>query len=141
MENNAFLGIGWGFPPVFQDKGKSVAMVQGEEDIEQSLIILFSTRLNERVLHHKYGTSFDDYIFEDIGQNMVVNLQKMVSDAVEQYEPRISLESVNIFTEDIAEGSLHIEVTFQIRGTNTRHNLVFPFNLGEGALYDQIVNS
>ncbi len=141
MENNAFLGKGWAFPPAFQEGGKSVSIVQGEEDIEQSLIILFSTRFNERVLHHQFGTSFDDFVFEDIGQNMVVNMKKMVSDAVDKYEPRISLESVNVFTQDLAEGSLHVEVTFRIKGTNTRHNLVFPFNLGEGSLYPQIVGS
>ena len=139
MENNAFIGKGWAFPPVFQDGGKTVAIVQGEEEIEQSLVILFSTRFNERVLHHRFGTGFDDFIFEDISQSMVVNLKKMVQDAVDQYEPRIDLEGVDVFTQNMSEGSLHVEVTFRIKGTNTRHNLVFPFNMGEGALYNQIV--
>ena len=87
MENNAFIGKGWAFPPVFQDGGKTVAIVQGEEEIEQSLVILFSTRFNERVLHHRFGTGFDDFIFEDISQSMVVNLKKMVQDAVDRYVP------------------------------------------------------
>ena len=46
----SFLGRGWSFPPEFGPGGAEVAMVAGEEDIAQSLSILFGTALGERVM-------------------------------------------------------------------------------------------
>jgi phage baseplate assembly protein W len=141
MENSAFLGRGWSFPPVFQDGGKSVAMVEGETDIAQSLMILFTTRLRERVLHHGYGTDFEAYIFEDIDAQLHTNIQKMITDAVETYEPRIQLQRIDFVNVGREQGHIQIELEFTIKGTNARHNLVFPFNLAEGSLYQQIINN
>ena len=45
MDNkNSFLGVGWAFPPHFDEINKEVAMVSKAEDILQSLNILLSTR-------------------------------------------------------------------------------------------------
>ena len=40
-----FLGTGWSFPPTFSRASLSVLMVKDNQDIHQSLYILFSTRL------------------------------------------------------------------------------------------------
>ena len=42
-DEQAFLGIGWGFPPSFTLRGTEVEMVAGHEDIQESLMILFAT--------------------------------------------------------------------------------------------------
>jgi uncharacterized protein len=139
MEDSVFLGRGWAFPPVFGNRGQSVAMVDGEQDIEQSLQILFTTRLRERVLHHRFGTDFESYLFEDLDQQLITNLKKMITDAVGTYEPRIELDRLDFLVDPHQQGTLRIELEFIIKGTNTRHNMVFPFNLEEGALYHQII--
>lgn len=140
MENSIFIGRGWEFPPAFGPKGSSVGMVEGELEIQQSLQILFSTRMNERVLHHNFGNSIDDFVFADIDESMVTNLKKMLQDAVEKYEPRIHLVRVDVVAEEEDQGSIQLEVEFKIKGTNTRHNLVYPFSLAEGSLYESIVS-
>ena len=48
MEDKSFLGRGWSFPPDFQNDKRTTRMSEYEEDIRQSLIILFSTRVGER---------------------------------------------------------------------------------------------
>lgn len=116
-------------------------MVEGEQDIEQSLHILFTTRLRERVLHHQYGTDFEAYLFEDLDQQLITNLKKMITDAVETYEPRIAMDRIDCGIDTDAPGTIHIELEFTIKGTNTRHNMVFPFNLEEGSLYHQLIRS
>jgi phage baseplate assembly protein W len=141
MENSAFLGKGWAFPPVFEDGGKTVKMVSGEKDIEESLMILFTTRYRERVLHHSFGADFDAFIFEDIDQNLFSNIRKMISDAITKYEPRILLERVEFVDDPGDDEVIHVEVEFTIKSTNARHNLVFPFNLAEGSLYHKIVGA
>ncbi len=64
--NKAHLGTGWSFPPAF-DKGSNTAvMVSAEKDIEQSLEILLSTSLGERVMQPDYGCNLKDYQFESV---------------------------------------------------------------------------
>jgi hypothetical protein len=50
-----FLGRGFGFPPTFA--GGQVRMAADEQDIHESLLILFGTRPGERVLQPKASTS------------------------------------------------------------------------------------
>ena len=141
MENSAFLGKGWAFPPTFEGQGAAVHMVSGEQDIEESLMILFTTRYRERVLHHGFGADFDAYIFETFDQNLHTNIRKMIADAVLQYEPRILLEQVAFVQDRLDDEVIHIEIEFTIKSTNARHNMVFPFNLAEGSLYHQMVSA
>ena len=54
-----FFGKGWAFPLVFQNQGRSVQMAEAEEDIRQSLNILLSTQLGERVMHPGFGWKRD----------------------------------------------------------------------------------
>lgn len=140
MENSAFLGRGWSFPPTFQGQGQSVDMVTGAQDIAQSLRILFSTRLKERTLHHAYGTDFDSYLFEPIDGEMMADLRNMITEAIDFYEPRINLDRIDFTVTDDAETTVQMELEFTIKGTNTRHNLVYPFNLAEGSLYDLVIS-
>ena len=49
-KDRSFLGKGWAFPPVFHTGVSPTAMVSDEEDIRQSLHIILSTRLGERVI-------------------------------------------------------------------------------------------
>ena len=53
LNNEAFLGRGWSFPPQITDGG--VRMSAYEQDIEESLCVLFSTSPGERVNPYTYG--------------------------------------------------------------------------------------
>jgi uncharacterized protein len=116
-------------------------MVEGEVDIAQSLQILFTTRLHERVLHHGYGADLEAFTFEDIDQKLIGNLEKIITEAVENYEPRIQLERVDFILDREREGEVLMEMEFTINSTNSRHNIVYPFNLAEGSLYHQIIST
>lgn len=53
LGTNAFLGSGWSFPLELTEEG--VRMSSYEQDIEESLRILFSTSPGERVNRYDYG--------------------------------------------------------------------------------------
>ena len=44
-QEKSFLGRGWSFPPTFSKEKADIEMVSKEEDIRQSLIIFFNTKL------------------------------------------------------------------------------------------------
>lgn len=135
MKNNkAYLGTGWSFPPTFDTDSKTVAMVSAEKDIEQSLEILLSTSLGERVMQPEYGCNLKDYQFESMDSALIGFIKDLVERAILFFEPRIKLERIDITEEDsfeLIEGMLKIIVHYEISGTNTRSNYVYDFYLRE----------
>jgi hypothetical protein len=126
-----FLGTGWSFPPTFGYRGAGVMMVSGTADIHQSLQILLSTRLNERVMQDDFGCPLDSVIFEEIDQGLINTLNRSISDAILYYEPRITLEQIDIDASAEQPGLVLISLEYTVRSTNSRFNLVYPFYINE----------
>ncbi|MCX7099062.1 MAG: GPW/gp25 family protein [Methylococcales bacterium] len=134
MNEDSFLGTGWSFPPAFDKASGSVEMVQEQEDIRQSLEILLSTSIGERVMQPLYGCNLRDYQFEPVSNTFIGFLVDMVERAILYFEPRILVENITI-TEpgdiQIFEGKLLISIDYVIAGTNSRYNYVYDFYLRE----------
>ena len=128
-DQRAFLGKGWGFPVEFKAGG--VTMVQYEDDIWQSLQILFSTSIRERVLQPDYGCNPEDYVFTPLTVSFLTYLEDLVTKNVAKNEPRIKLLDLSIVTSQL-EGMMEIHLSYVVRSTNTRFNMVYPFYKQEG---------
>jgi len=129
--NEAFLGKGWSFPPEFFASGAEVEMVSDEEDIQQSLYILFGTSLNERVMFSSYGCELSRYLFEEIDNALVNSLTGIIEDAILSYEPRITANAVNVGQSSDEAGLLLISIQYTVNATNNRYNMVYPFYITE----------
>lgn len=128
MADNSFLGKGWSFPPEFRRKDSPVEMVSDEEDIRQSLFILFSTRKGER-FNRQYGCGLDEFVHEPMNKGILTSMEDRIKRSVILYEPRIILEKVVFDQSKESEGVLLIELTYRIRQTNRLDNMVYPFYL------------
>ncbi len=126
-----FLGTGWGFPPEFAIRGRAARMVSEEEDIQESLRILFATNPGERVLRPTYGCGLQAYVFEPISESLLSEIRDVVDRAILFFEPRITLNDVTVVARDTQEGIVDIHLTYTIRTTNTRSNMVYPFHVLE----------
>lgn len=135
LDNEAFLGRGWSFPPVLTENGIKISAY--EQDIRESLRVLFSTSPGERVNRYDYGCNLRQYAFEPQSEQLMVRMRNEISRAVILYEPRIELEDVS-FEERPEDGVLLIHLTYTILRTNNRNNMVYPFYLREGT---SIINS
>ena len=132
MENKelpSFLGQGWKFPPRFDAETKVLAPVGEEDDIRQSLHILFHTEPGERVMNPEYGCALRQFLFEKIELSRLTQMQEVINRAILRFEPRITAESVQINTEQQLDGIVVLEVSYTIRSLNSRHKVVFPFYL------------
>ena len=127
-----FLGTGWSFPPTFDVDRQSVQLVSGIEDINQSLEILLSTKLGERIMLPDYGCDLSDLVFESMDTTFETFMYEVIRKAILFHEPRIDLEAVNYIKDRLTEGVLLIEIEYTIRITNARSNFVFPFYKIEG---------
>ena len=131
---DSFLGTGWAFPPRFSRQTGSVELVSREIDINQSLRILFSTSLGERVMQPDFGCNLLDWQFEPTSNGMLNYLRDLIERAILYHEPRIKAERVEVTPAasfDLIEGRLKIEVDYSISGTNSRFNFVYDFYLRE----------
>lgn len=136
MDNssNSFLGTGWSFPPEFNPESRSVELVSAEQDIEQSLNILLSTSLGERVMQPKYGCDLTDYVFESLNNSVIGYLKDRVTNAILFYEPRIKTEQIEVTASesfDLIEGRFTISIQYSIPGTNSRFNYVYDYYKNE----------
>lgn len=127
----AFIGTGWSFPPAFDNISGSTAMSTGVQDIYESLHILLSTTLGERIMHPDYGCNLRDYVFDPMNVSMEAYIKKLVEDAIIYFEPRITLERLTVDLKD-NEGVMLISIDFRIDATNSRANYVYPYYIKEG---------
>lgn len=105
--------------------------VSDNDDICQSLQILFDTSVGERVMLPEYGCNLRDYLFAPLNVSLLSFLEDLIRQAIIQFEPRLKLLDL-ILTPDEFEGRLFITVVGLVRSTNTRFNQVYPFYLQEG---------
>lgn len=130
--NNSFLGTGWGFPPEFNKKEGTVRLVSGEADINESLFVLMATVPMERVMQPAYGCGLKLMVFESINESTITLLKDTIRRAVLFFEPRITLNEIEIDQEQAQEGVLYIQLNYTVRTTNSRSNMVYPFYFLEG---------
>ncbi len=126
-----YLGSGWAFPPAFVN-GFGAEMASAEEDIRQSLEILFSTMPEERIFNVEYGCPIHRWVFEKMDMSVETLIADAISRAILYFEPRIDVEKTEVKIKDPTEGILWIHLQYRVRQTNSRSNMVYPFYFKEG---------
>lgn len=132
MSDQTFIGDGWAFPPEFSKTVNTNKIVSGDDDIKESLRILLSTNPGERVMHPAYGCGIKSIVFDSIKESTLTLLKDMISKSILFFEPRITLNTIDVSTEKVDEGILLINIFYTIRTTNTRSNMVYPYYFIEG---------
>lgn len=130
----AFLGRGWGFPPSFSRYDASVAMCAGDADIQESLWIILSTNLGERVMLASFGCDLWSQVFTTLTTTTANEMGLMVRNAIMQWEPRVTVEEVNVTASASGPGWIDIHIAYRVRQTNSRSNLVFPYYRFEASI-------
>lgn len=134
--NNSFLGTGWAFPPTFK-KNNGALTAANAEDVRQSLWILLTTQLDERVMRLDFGTDLNRLQFEPLTVNLQTYIKDRIRQAVLLHESRVKLESVYLHEDRIIEGIVLIELKYTLVTTNTRDNFVYPFYINEATNLEQ----
>jgi len=131
-QSKAFMGRGWAFPIGFDDRTGAVRMLNDEEDIQNSLLVLFQTQVGERIMQPDYGAELDSFLFTPMNKSTITYMQALISDAILFFEPRIVTEQITIKPATDRDGVLNICVQYRVSATNNRYNYVYPFFVKEG---------
>lgn len=123
------MGISSGF----QYCSRTAETVSGEKDIQESLQILLSTQLTERIMRSDFGCDLTPLLFENVTVTLLTKIKGIIENAILTYEPRIDINDIYFGSEtNDAQGIIRIEIEYTIRATNSRLNYVFPYYLEEG---------
>ena len=125
-----FLGTGWRFP-ILPDGSGSLGYSSGDDNVEQSVHILLMTAVGDRLMRPTLGTRAERLVFAPGSVRYLRLLETSVRDALRDFEPRVDVESVVADQEPDDETRVIVSISYRVRQTNTRQNLVFPFYLGQ----------
>jgi Bacteriophage baseplate protein W len=134
-----FLGKGWQFPVAADDKEevkpslKGFALAKYEESIKQSIRIILSTPLGERVMRPDFGCAIHELVFEPNSAATWGMAEHHVREALLSLEPRIEVLDVKAIASGGQDEELLIGIDYRVRMTDSRFNLVYPFYLSRGA--------
>ncbi len=122
----AFVGRGFAFPMGVDTNG-AIRLTTGPEELDTSIRVVLSTAPGERLMRPQFGCRIWELMFEPVNHNTLGLMAAATRDAVTQWEPRVDVLDVAC-TPDPRDASLvRIEVTYRVRTTNDRRNLVYPF--------------
>jgi uncharacterized protein len=120
------IGTGLAFPLRVDHRG-AIALVGGEEDIEQAINLILSTAPGERPMRPEFGCAVHDYLFDVIDGETIGNVLAAIRSALTRWEPRIDIESLDSDLSEVDDGRLIITIGYRVRATNAKRNLVYPF--------------
>jgi uncharacterized protein len=132
--NQGFLGNGWRFD-LSQDETKAgigvaggrIAEARDEALIQQSIWLILSTAPGERVMRPDFGCGIHDLVFSNPSHGTLGEVIREVTRALTLFEPRIELRRVDARADVQNPSLILVEIDADIRSTNSRFNLVFPF--------------
>lgn len=129
MADSNFLGIGWNFP-IGQDGGHQIALTaDGEESVRQSIWTILATSPGERVMRPDFGCGLHDLVFGVNNAATATAVARAVREALAVWEPRIDVLDVSAMPDPAQANVLAIDISYRVRSTNSRFNLVYPFYL------------
>lgn len=122
----SFIGRGFSWPLEIDHTG-SLRLTRGAEDLDRSIRVVLLTAPGERLMRPQFGCRIWDLLFEPVTANLLGLISEAVRDALAQWEPRVEVESVEPVQDGDEPGLVRIQITYRVRATNDRRNLVYPF--------------
>ena len=123
-----YLGQGLAFPLRVNSRGE-IALVSSERDIEESIRIILGTKPGERVMRPEFGCRAHELLFEPRNAATETRMQQYVEAALQLWEPRIEVQSVDVFSDVDLDGALFVEINYVIEATHNERSIVYPFFL------------
>jgi uncharacterized protein len=125
-QDTTFIGRGFSWPLAVDHTG-AIKLTDGADDIDRSIQIVLLTAPGERVMRPQFGCRIWELLFEPVTPNLLGLISQAVRQAVAQWEPRVDVEAV-VPEPDVNDNALvHVRITYRVKATNDRRNLVYPF--------------
>jgi uncharacterized protein len=120
------LGVGFSSPFGIDPVTRDVAGSSGRELVKQCIVDLLSTRVGERVMNEDFGVELPALLFEN--RNGLLDVIKVrAKEAIARHERRVA--NVNVTTSLLQETGISVAVSWTVRASGEKGNLVYPIYL------------
>lgn len=121
-----FVGSGWAYPAGVGATG-GIALVSGDTELTQAMHLILGTAPGERPMRPEFGCGVHDLVFDPSDATLAGQIGHEVRAALLRWEPRVDVADVAVTFDADRPGLALIDVTYVVRTTNDRRNLVVPF--------------
>lgn len=128
MKIGEIFGKGISFPPRVGPDGR-VAWSEGDQNIREAIRVILMTELRERLRLPEFGGGLNSYLFEPNTVMTRHQIQERITRSLTQWEPRISVESVDVEADDLDSQSAVAVITYRLIATQARERVSLTVNL------------
>lgn len=121
-----FIGAGLAFP-LRTDATGSFALVRRHREIEEAMRLILGTAPGERPMRPEFGCRIHERIFDPVNDTTVGLIVDDVEQALTRWEPRITVEDVDVLFDSDDPTLLYVDVTYAVKDEDDPRSLVFPF--------------
>jgi phage baseplate assembly protein W len=126
MSGADFVGQGWSWPAGVGHRG-GIALVSGDAELGQAIRLILGTALGERPMRPEFGCGIHDLVFDPSDSTLAGLVAHEVRASLLRWEPRVDVDDVQVTFDPDRPGLALIDVSYLVRTTNDRRNLVVPF--------------
>jgi phage baseplate assembly protein W len=99
---------------------------QTKDAIKNNLINFFLTNPGERYLNPEFGGGLRAFIFEQISNNSIQNLNEDITNKLQENFSNINVDKLNILRED-DNNTIIVSLTYSVPNTNIKDNIKIQF--------------
>jgi phage baseplate assembly protein W len=130
------VGKGFAFPFRFTNMGRvnrmtGVSNASSSEKVSMAIRQILGTKIGSRVMDRDFGSDLREILFTPIDEVSIARVRFAITSAIQTWEKRIDLLSVDIDTSRVKEGLLDVGIQFKIISTQQLGSLVYPLYLTE----------
>jgi phage baseplate assembly protein W len=129
MNAGKIFGRGMSFPPRVGADGR-VAWSEGETNVRESIRVILMTEQTERLRTPNFGGSLGRFLFEPNTVSTRRSIQDRITKELAQWEPRITVESVNVEADTNDPTAAIAIITYKLIATQTIERVNLSVTLG-----------
>jgi hypothetical protein len=130
MDAGKIFGRGISFPPRLGADGR-IVWSEGEENIRESIRVILTTELRERLRLPDFGAGLRRFLFEPNTVATYRLLQDRIQRALQIWEPRISVESVDVETDPADPQAAAATITYRLVATQVTETMRLSIRLSQ----------
>lgn len=127
MDSGRMFGRGLSFPPRVDAAGRMV-WSQGEENVRESIRVILSTSPRERLMRPDFGAGLDRFLYEPNTVATWHRIEETIRDALTQWEPRISVDSVKVEPE--SDATVTVTLAYKLVANRARERMTLTLSVG-----------
>jgi phage baseplate assembly protein W len=131
IDAGRLFGRGMSFPPRVGPDGR-IAWSAGEVNVREAIRIVLLTEPNERLRLPEFGGGLGGFLFEPNTVTTRHLIQQRITRALEEWEPRIRVESVDVEPDALDPQAAIATITYKLVATQARERVSLTIALANG---------